>query len=149
MTKEITIRPANHDDNKAIRSLLKQLGYDLTSEQITEKIDYYHTAKAHYAFVADMDGKAVGFMTIHIIEWFHRPDFAARLSAIVIDEKSRGGGIGRALMDKAENIARESGCVFIELTSSLQRKEDGTHDFYHSIGYEPVDSSLYFRKKLS
>jgi GNAT superfamily N-acetyltransferase len=47
----------------------------------------------------------------------------------VIDKESRGNGVGRALMQFAEEKALQADCTVIEVSSSLRRKAEGTYDF--------------------
>jgi GNAT superfamily N-acetyltransferase len=127
--ENIRMRPPSVGDTSVIQGLLEQLGYNLTAEQTSEKIAVFAQKEGHHAFVAEIDGEIVGFMSLHIMEWFHRPDRVARLSAIVIDKESRGVGIGRTLMAFAEEKAIQSGCTLMEITSSVRRKTEGTYDF--------------------
>ena len=53
-------------------------------------------------------------------------------------------GVGRLLMEHAEQIGSAAGCEFVELTSAMNRAE--AHAFYRSIGYEP--NSFRFRKPM-
>jgi ribosomal protein S18 acetylase RimI-like enzyme len=126
--------------------LLQQLGYWQSSEQLRGKLSGVPAGCC--AFVAETGRKIAGFMSLHIINWLHRPDPAARLSAVVVDTAYRRLGIGRALIAFAEAAALERGCTYIELTSNLRRKADGTYDFYASLGYEPARETTYFRKPL-
>jgi GNAT superfamily N-acetyltransferase len=142
----IKIRPAANGDAPAICPLLEQLGYQMPPEELLEKLSFADAGR--FAFVAEAEGKIVGFMTLHVIEWFHRPDPAARLSAVVVDDGYRRRGIGRALVEFAETEALRRGCSTIELTSSLRRKTGGTYDFYASLGYEAVQQTTYFRKAI-
>lgn len=68
----------------------------------------------------------------------------------MVDEDIRGQGIGRQLMEEAENLARSKGCKIIELTSGLRRAKEGTHEFYKALGYqnEGQMAKLYLCKKM-
>jgi GNAT superfamily N-acetyltransferase len=150
MKKNICIRPPSASDSSVIQGLLEQLGYDLTAEQTSEKIAGFAHKQGHHAFVAEIDGEVRGFMSLHIMEWFHRPGCLARLSAIVIDKESRRAGIGRTLMAFAEEKAIQGGCTLLEVSSGLRRKSEGTYDFYASLGYlDTNQQTSYFRKKLA
>lgn len=64
---------------------------------------------------------------------------------VVVDQNCRGEGVGKAIMAKAEELAREQSCRFIMLASSDFRKD--AHRFYRSLGYgEPKVQG--FRKLL-
>ena len=145
MKNAIAIRPALSTDAAAISPLLRQLGYHQPSEVLAQRL----TARLDaLAFVVERDEQVVAFMSLHIIDWMHRPDAAARLSALVVDERYRRMGIGRALIALAETTAVQRGCTSIELTSNLRRRADGTYDFYDSLGYDRAEDTTYFRKPL-
>ena len=67
-----------------------------------------------------------------------------RVTALVVEHPARHHGVGRLLMEHAEQIGSAAGCEFVELTSAMNRAE--AHAFYRSIGYEP--NSFRFRKPL-
>jgi predicted N-acetyltransferase YhbS len=147
MKNAIAIRPALARDASTISRLLRQLGYDRTQAALAERIAA--GSNTQLAFVAQNEGNVIGFMSLHIIDWLHRSDPAARLSAVVVDTNYRRLGIGRALIAFAEARALERGCTSIELTSNLRRKADGTYDFYASLGYQAARETTYFRKPLT
>ena len=146
MKNDVSIRPAAASDAADISRLLRQLGYDQTPAALREKVAR-NTAE-RLAFVAEIDGQVIAFMSLHIIDWYHRSDLAARLSAMVVDAQYRRMGIGRALVAFAEMTASQLGCSYIELTSNLRRRVDGTYDFYDALGYERAQETTYFRKSL-
>ena len=145
MKNAFTIRPAHSTDAPAISALLLQLGYNQPPAVLAQRLTSRSDA---LAFVAERDEHIVGFMSLHIIDWLHRPDAAARLSAVVVDQKYRRTGIGRALIALAEATAAERSCTYIELTSNLRRKAGGTYDFYDALGYDRAEDTTYFRKPL-
>ena len=142
----VLIRPATGRDSPAICPLLLQLGYRRTADDLAQSLSL--ATEGQSAFVAETDGKINGFMSLHMIDWLHRPDPVVRLGAVVVDENYRRDGIGRALVAFAEETAAQRGCSYIELTSNLRRKADGTYSFYESLGYERAEETTYFRKPL-
>ena len=146
MENGVSIRPTTAGDAAAISRLLQQLGYAQPPAALAQKIAR-RTAE-RLAYVAEVDGQVVAFMSLHIMDWIHRPDPAARLSAVVVDAQYRRMGIGRALVAFAEKTASQLGCSYIELTSNLRRRVDGTYDFYDALGYECAQETTYFRKSL-
>ena len=146
MKTKAEIRRAEIQEIPAIQNLLEQLGYRQSLEQLQQKLGA--APAGCHAFVAEIDGNVVGFMSLHIIDWIHRPDAAARLSAVVVERRYRRMGIGRALIAVAESTAARRGCTSIELTSNLRRKSDGTYDFYDALGYPSALETTYFRKRI-
>jgi ribosomal protein S18 acetylase RimI-like enzyme len=72
------------------------------------------------------------------------PSPILRVTALVVDRRARRRGVGKLLMEHAEQMGSAAGCEFVELTSAMDRAE--AHAFYRGIGYEP--NSLRFRKPL-
>jgi GNAT superfamily N-acetyltransferase len=63
---------------------------------------------------------------------------------LVADENLRSQGVGKALMDHLERIAREAGCAKLNLDSGTQRQQ--AHKFYFREGM--VITSFHFGKPL-
>lgn len=57
----------------------------------------------------------------------------AHIEGIRVDRALRGGGIGKALIRHAIDLARRRGCVLVQLTSDKRRSE--AHAFYRSLGF--------------
>ena len=68
-----------------------------------------------------------------------------------VDESVRGQGYGRALLENAESVARDAGCV----AARLDTYEFQARPFYEHHGYEvfgvlegyPADTRTYYMKK--
>ena len=63
---------------------------------------------------------------------------------VIVDEKMRGKGIGKALVRHAIEIAREAGASGISLTSNPQR--EAANQLYRSMGFELRKTNPYFYK---
>ncbi|MFF8274591.1 GNAT family N-acetyltransferase [Streptomyces lateritius] len=57
----------------------------------------------------------------------------ALIEAVRVRADRRGGGLGRELMRRAVERARERGCGLVQLTSDKRRTE--AHRFYASLGF--------------
>jgi GNAT superfamily N-acetyltransferase len=65
----------------------------------------------------------------------------ARIEDVVIDEKARGRGLGKALVERCIEVAREQGADLVELQSA--RRREIANRLYPSMGFELRDSNLY------
>ena len=83
--------------------------------------------------VATDGGEVVGLATVHLRHALNHAAPLAQLSLLVVDERVRGRGVGRALVAAAEAWAREQGCHRMIVTTALQRSD--AHAFYERIGY--------------
>ncbi|MHC5006748.1 MAG: GNAT family N-acetyltransferase [Planctomycetota bacterium] len=144
MEHPITIRPAEAGDAEAIASLLGELGYPQTPDQISRRLAELSGFPSTRVLVATNDDHVVGVGTLNFIPLLHQKEKIARVSALAVTENHQGKGVGHELMGAFEKIAREAGCPRLEVTSNLRRA--GAHGFYERIGYE--ETSKRFVKWL-
>ncbi len=119
-------------DIPAFPALLAQLGYPADEEAVTARIQKIAWGGGR-VIVARDDEHVAGFLTLAFLPQIHHDDPLCRITALVVDEAARGGGIGRQLVAEAERIACQHGCLRIEVTSADHRK--GAHGFYQALGY--------------
>ena len=94
-------------------------------------------------FVVAQGGRLVGTILVHPpyasndCAWFTRPGVAC-VHQFAVDPSLQGGGVGRRLLQRAEDWAREHG--FTEV--AMDTAEPATHlvAFYGRLGYEVVDT---------
>jgi GNAT superfamily N-acetyltransferase len=117
---------------------LKALTYELLYRDfgVPEDGDWYHDAPSVYA-VARSFGKLMGAARL-----LGEPEDCARqLRQVMVVPELRGQGIGRALIDELERIARSEGAERIWLNA-----RDDAYAFYERLGYtydsEPFTSEL-------
>lgn len=142
------IRSATLKDTFVLIDLIHQLGYSLSQDQAEENIRLYLKDPDLGMYVGEVDGRVVGCIAFAICLAFHKAEPQMRVMSLVVDSAYRNQGIGKELILRAEAHARSKSCFAIELTSSLLREKDGTHDFYLAQGYEKNGLQAYFRKFL-
>lgn len=65
----------------------------------------------------------------------------AWIEDVVVDEKARGKGVGKELMNHALNIAKELGAKSADLTSRPSR--EAANKLYQAIGFEGRETNVY------
>jgi GNAT superfamily N-acetyltransferase len=131
----LAIRPAAPGDAATLGRLLDQLGYPTNSAEIPARLEKLHARPGTTVLVAeDENGELLGVVTVHLFQTLHANEPAAWLTAVVVDEKARGQGVGSALVARAEAWAIEHGAHRISLTSALHR--ENAHEFYKTRDYE-------------
>jgi ribosomal protein S18 acetylase RimI-like enzyme len=101
-----------------------------------------------FIWVAEIEGEAVGYAWANLM---HREatdlaheQHALHVQALAVAPQARGGGVGRALMQAAEDYARSLGLASVSLHTWVFNT--GAHDFYERLGYERLD--IRMRRRL-
>ncbi len=134
----LKIRMATREDAEAIADLATQLWYPSQGEDIRRRWGSLSPTRER-VYVAVADGAVVGF--VHVaLESTLLVDGVADLRALVVSERWRGKGIGRALMDVAEGWARKAGCSIIWVRTNIKRVQ--AHAFYEHHGYRRLKTTI-------
>jgi N-acetylglutamate synthase-like GNAT family acetyltransferase len=143
----VTIRSAELTDAPRIAALLTELGYPAGADAVRERLAYWLADQASKVLVADLDGGVAGCISLHAIPYLERTGRWLRIESLVVEAGRRRGGAGRALVDAAEQLARQWGCVLIEVTSKRSRAD--AHAFYRRLGFTDVcDHAGRFTKEI-
>lgn len=152
----MAIRPARVSDWQPIRLLLDQLEYPGTESFLEARIArlvehpdevllvYEEDGKSTAGLPEGRGGRILGFISLHFIPQIAVEGDFARISYFAVNERARGGGIGRVLEEYCTALARERGCTLIEVHCHTRRER--AHAFYFRQGYE--ESPKYLIKKL-
>lgn len=145
-SSRITIREARIADAPQLAPLAKQLGYDSTPEEVAARLSGIFAGSEHIIFVAEQKGgELAGYVDAFLFRTA-ASNVRAEIAGLVVEEKSRARNIGRMLMARAEDWAREKGCSECGLRSNVIR--EGAHRFYENLGYRVNKTQKSFRKKL-
>jgi len=138
----MSVRTAGAADAGEIAGLLAELGYETAPADVEQRLGGLERSAA---LVAELDGHTAGVLTLSMVPVLHEPGDWCRITMLVVAERARRRGLARALVGEAERIARDHGCVRIEVTSAMHRS--GAHAFYREAGYGQV--SEHFLKPLA
>ena len=130
---ETAVRDARADDADALSRLCAQLGYPATESVIPPRLARLQADPNARALVADAGDGPIGLATVHLRHTINHEAPIAQLTLLVVDESQRTHGVGRALVEAAEQWAHAKGCHRIVVTTALQRAD--AHAFYERIGY--------------
>jgi GNAT superfamily N-acetyltransferase len=136
---DIVIRKANENDLPKILTLYseiedeKQCNLDL--ETAKKKLKIIMSYPNYAIYVAENEGKIVGTFELLIMDNLaHAGIPSAIVEDVVINEKDRGKGIGKLMMQYAMETSRREGCYKLMLSSNLRRER--AHKFYDNLGFE-------------
>jgi GNAT superfamily N-acetyltransferase len=137
------VREAKPADAAGIAELIALLEHPIDEKTVRKNLGKLKKA-GELPLVATLDKQVVGLCGVHAMVTVHRPAPVGRITVLVVDNKAQRHGIGRMLVEAAEQWCREQGCQIIEVTSNDRRA--AAHAFYRHMGYERT--SIRFFKKL-
>lgn len=148
----LIIRPALGSDAQSIGNLARQFANylsdlgDLTDFKLTTHAylrDGFGTKPAFAGLVAEDKGEVIGYLLYH---FGYDSDRAARNMHVVdlyVDRAARNQGVGRALMARAANIARETSAE--EIIWSVYQLNTIAATFYERLGAQRI-TDVFFMK---
>lgn len=132
----IELRLCRSGDFESVVILLRQLWLDKTVDAVRLRPIYERaliSSSKTYLCAID-ENSIIGFGSLSLKEDLWPEGVVAFIDELVVDEKSRGKGIGKRLLDMLIATALEKRCCRIELVSAFYRKE--SHRFYERNGFE-------------
>lgn len=143
------VRSATAEDYRAVCALLGALGRpaigDATADACRAAFDAdLHDDGADHLVATDDRGGVIGFVSLHYRRRLNHPTPEAWVPDLIVDERARGTGAGRALLAEAERRARRRGCHRLALESGYARTR--AHGVYLAAGM--ADGGKFFTKDL-
>jgi ribosomal protein S18 acetylase RimI-like enzyme len=91
--------------------------------------------KNNELIVVENDGEVIGTLQVTFTPSISfQGGKRATVESVRVDEKFRGQGIGKELMNWAINRARQENCVALQLTTNSDRTD--AHRFYENLGFK-------------
>jgi len=145
-TNRMIVRTAQRGDAGAVAALSAQLGYDEAVDEIRKRIEAIRAQGNGEVYVAAVPPDiVVGWVQVFALLLVELPPLA-EVGGIVVDSRYRRIGVGRSLVEAAEQWARQNGLATLRLRSDVQR--DDAHAFYRRLGYRELAASTLFSKVL-
>jgi GNAT superfamily N-acetyltransferase len=137
------LRDAKPGDAPALAELIRFLGHQADEKTVRKNLK--SLAKLGEPPLVAVEGKRLlGLCGVHKTVTVHRDAPLGRITILVVAEEAQGRGLGRMLVEAAEQRLRSDGCKQIEVTSNDRRGD--AHAFYRHLGYERT--SIRFFKTL-
>jgi GNAT superfamily N-acetyltransferase len=139
------LRRAHANDGAEMARLSAQLGYPMSVVEMAGRVKALATDERHYVAVAAVGERLLGFMHVE-----HRFSLEggdrAELMGLVVDPSARRLGLGRTLVQAAEDWARERGLAALTVRSNAAREL--SHPFYEALGYSREKTQHVYRKSI-
>ena len=141
----IVVRPMRWEDAAVVADLTTQLGYPSTEDEIRRRYDLIKDRPQARLFVAQQAGSVAGWIHVQAT-YLLDCDPRAEIWGLVVAESMRGTGVGRRLVEAAEEWARSRRLGVIVLRSNQLRTR--AQGFYQHLGYRITKTQNAFRKNL-
>ena len=149
-----TVRATRRKDIPGITRLSTQLGYPDALETIAFRYRrIMKDRRNHRVFVA-VSGGSTTVPGQQVIGWLHvfvdkllTVGPWAEIGGLVVDEQWRSRGVGAALVDRAEQWARQR--RFDQIVVHTNALRTRAHRFYERCGYKPLKQSRVYIKVVN
>lgn len=111
-------------DKKSVKNFNEKAWHKVDFEHYGKRVDW---VEKKFRFKALDDGRLVGTISGKF------ESGVLYVGALIVDEKERGGGIGKILTERAEEYGRKLGAHKVYLTTGKGWK---SCKFYESLGYK-------------
>lgn len=140
------IRRAHPSDSWRIAYLAVQLGYDCTEEQVRERLREMLDSNQYCVSVAELPGGQIaGWIAVCLFRSIAAGS-CVEISGLVVDQQVRCRGIGKELLDAAEEWARRQGSGALTVHCNITRER--AHAFYTNNRYQHTKTQKLFHKNL-
>lgn len=118
------------------------------SENKSEMTGIFENSDTQLVLVAEDDGELIGFLEASIRPFVEdcQTENVGYLEGWWIEPEYRRKGIGRELVNQAENWAREKGCK--EMASDSEIGNDLSLKAHRKLGYQETSRLVHLRKEL-
>jgi GNAT superfamily N-acetyltransferase len=137
------VRDAKPGDAARLVQLIHILGKEIDERSLRKNLTALKKA-GETPLVATLGKQVIGLCGVSARVMIHRSAPIGRISPLVVADEAQGHGIGRMLVEAAEEWMRKRGCKLVEVTSNDRR--GAAHAFYRHMGYERT--SIRFAKTL-
>ena len=144
----VCIRPARSGDAAAVARLSAQLGYPAEAASVGERLAHLAGAPEAHAVLVSVDGEDAVSGWVHVsVERTVESEPYAEIRGLVVDEGSRGRGLGEALVGAAVAWSGGRGLRRVRVRSNVVRER--THAFYLRLGFTVKKTQAVFDLDLS
>jgi N-acetylglutamate synthase-like GNAT family acetyltransferase len=143
---EVTIRQVEAEDIREISRLSEQLGYPSSPEQMRCRVEQIIESQQDKVFIAvSEDGAVVGWIHVFAAMRLESEPFA-EIGGIIVDSEYRSHGIGKKLLESAEDWAAQKNLTKLRVRSRTSR--DNAHRFFRSFGFVQSKTQHIFDKTI-
>lgn len=131
--------------SKEVAGLLKQLGYDITPEELPRRINSIKENNLGIVFIALKEESVVGCIHTMLVTRLAEGK-CGEVVSLVVDESIRGFGVGKGLLNKSIDWLKTKEIGKVRIRCNAIRTD--AHKFYLHLGYTEKKQQKVFEKNI-
>ena len=130
-------------DLEQLKNLMAELGYSVELIDLENNINTIHKNGGEI-FIAENHNNVIGSVCV-LLDARLAEGIYAEVVSLIVSENDRRKGIGKVLVEKAENWARKR---VNKIRVRANEIRESTHSFYISQGYKEIKTQKIFIKRV-
>lgn len=135
-------------DAEALATLTTELGYPTTTAQMTTRMEAISALADHWTFVAVSEGVIAGYVGMSKQFFWEQDGHFIRIQALVVKKEFRRHGVGKLLIETAEQLAGFNDAKMLMLNCGNREERQSAHLFYPEMGFEAKSTGYVKRMKI-
>lgn len=140
---DVTVRRMTAEDLPQVAELSRQLDYPVSAADLEERYSKIAPEKTQAVFVAEAEGRVVGWTHVYATHLLESPSFA-EIGGLVVGSGNRRIGAGRALVEAADRWAASQRLGRVRVRSNVLRAE--AHWFYPACGFQLIKTQHNYER---
>ena len=148
MKLNITIRELRGVDKNLWLGMYRRLWPEHSDQALLAEIDRIGVSSKRSAFVAEMEGVALGFVEYALRDYANgcNSQPVPFLEGVWVDDAYRGNGIAKALIQYLIKRAENAG--FTEFGSDVELSNYSSQLMHERLGFQQMEKVIFYRKVL-
>jgi GNAT superfamily N-acetyltransferase len=142
----IVIRKMAPSDASDAAELSLELGYSVPVDVMEARLRGFARMGGHVVYAACLQDRVVGWIDVGIVHHLQSPPYG-EIGGLIVSGNHRGRGIGRKLVDQAEEWIASQKVTTVLVRSQIAR--EAAHSFYLRLNFSRLKTSAVFTKSLA
>lgn len=138
-----TIELTNANINMLVGFQLDYLQSSLSKDQLEDKILDVLNHDDEKIFIAVCDDEVIGYIYVNIYDVLYQEPIANVVS-FILNMNKKHNGVGKTLIEAAENWAKDKGIKKARIVSDVNRTHG--HSLFKKLGYVINETDFEFKK---
>lgn len=140
-----TIELTNANINMLVGFQLDYLQSSLSKDQLEDKILDVLNHDDEKIFLAVCDDEVIGYIYVNIYDVLYQEPIA-NIVSFILNMNKKHNGVGKTLIEAAENWAKDKGIKKARIVSDVNRTHG--HSLFKKLGYVINETDFEFKKAL-